>query len=70
MSEKKLRKSPDTYQTKMVIAVRGTTGWLEWVKGLARHHRGMTIPQLIEESLIDMATKTGYKPKPPNRIER
>jgi hypothetical protein len=70
MAKKKVRKSIETYKTKMVVGLRGTAAWYEWLKGLARHHRGMTVPQIIEEALIDLAKKVGYKAKPPNRIER
>jgi hypothetical protein len=70
MAKKQVRKATETYKTKMVVGLRGTEAWYRWLKGLAHHHRGMTIPQVIEEALILLAEKVGYKPKPPNRIER
>ncbi len=51
---------------KNVVSIRGTERWREWLAGLATHRR-LSAADVIDQALIEYASKYGYKEKAPPR---
>lgn len=70
MAKKKGRPKADTAGagTRNGLVVRGSPEWREWVKRLAKHNR-LTAADIIDQGLIDLAKKTGFKEAAPQRKE-
>lgn len=50
----------------MVLALKGSPEWKDWVDALAEHCR-TDLSKLVDRALVDLAKSEGFDPKPPQR---
>lgn len=62
MTEKK-RGRPKGVPLIQVLAIKGLPEWRDWLQDLA-NHLGVSSSEAIDQALVDLAAKVGFRPPP------
>lgn len=63
---KKKAKGPAPGPGSVVIGIKGTRAWKEWLERAAEHCR-LSVSSLIDRAVTDYARKEGFDQPPPKR---